>query len=101
MDESSTEEMLVERPNRLLFGLNFVGGIVVEPAPRQRVMLTLRYELGHTYMAKSDGELESSYFLDPLQSRNRGFRVSLAYLYDLKTEERNKGKSTIDRRSPK
>jgi len=100
-EQPPKEEMLVERPNRLQFGLNFVGGIVFEPAPRQRVMLTLRYELGHTFMAKSDGELESSYFRDPLQSRNQGFRVSLAYLYDLKTEERNRGRSTIDRRNPK
>ena len=100
-EEPSKAEMLVERPNRLQFGLNFVGGFVFEPAPRQRIMLTLRYELGHTFMAKSDGQLEASYFQDPLQSRNQGLRLSVAYLYDLKTEDRNRGKSTIDRRNPK
>jgi hypothetical protein len=64
-------------------------------------MFSIRYELGHSYLAKSDGEFANTYFSEPLKSRNQGFRISLAYLYDLKTEERKKGKSTIDRRRPK
>jgi hypothetical protein len=98
-DEVQAEdEMVVTDPNRFQLGLNLAAGLVFEPADRQRVMLSVRYEIGHTNLAKSNGTVTQTYFQDPLQSRNQGFRVSLAYLYDLKTSDRNKGKSTIDRR---
>ena len=99
--QQADNEMGVQQPNRVQFGLNFVAGLVLEPADRQRIMITARYELGHTYLAKSNGVFNNTYFQDPLQSRNQGLRVSVAYMYDLKTENRNKGKSTIDRRNPK
>jgi len=97
-ENQRSDEMIVQEPNRFQLGLNFVAGVVLEPAPRQRVMFSVRYELGHSYLAKTNGMFKDTYFQDPLQSRNQGFRVSLAYLYDLKTEERKKGKSTIDKR---
>lgn len=98
LDDIQPDEMGVEEPNRFQFGLNFVAGMVLEPAPKQRMMLSIRYELGHTYIAKTDGTFLDTYYQSPLRSRNQGLRVSLAYLIDLKTEERKKGKSTIDRR---
>lgn len=94
-------EMSIAEPNRFQLGLNFVAGVVLEPAPRQRIMVSVRYELGHSYLAKTTGIFLDTYFQDPLQSRNQGFRISLAYLIDLKTEERKKGKSTIDKRALK
>lgn len=95
-DEPPSDEMSVERPNRLQLGLNLIAGMVFEPWYKQRFMFSVRYELGHTYLGKSDGNFVNTYFSDPLKSRNQGFRISLAYLVDLKTEERKKGKSTID-----
>lgn len=100
-ENQSSGSLSVEKANRLQLGLNFIVGAVFEPAYRQRFMFTLRYELGHSYLAKSDGELAGLYFEEPLKTRNKGFRISLAYLIDLKTEERKKGKSTIDPRKPK
>lgn len=100
-DSQNDNSMYVERRNKVQFGLNFVAGLVFEPAPRQRLLFSLRYELGHTYLAKSDGVFSKTYFQDPLQSTNQGFRISVAYLYDLKTSDRNKGKSTIDKKHPK
>lgn len=100
-EEQQQNEMNVEDPNRFQFGLNFVAGLVVEPAPRQRMMLSIRYELGHTYLAKTDGTFLNTYYQSPLRSRNQGFRVSLAYMIDLKVEERKKGKSTIDKKKPR
>ena len=101
IENQQQDEMNVQEPNRFQFGLNFVAGMVLEPAPRQRIMLSFRYELGHSYLAKTDGTFLDTYYQSPLRSRNQGFRVSLAYLIDLKVEERNKGKSTIDRKKPK
>jgi hypothetical protein len=100
-DDQPANEMRVDNANRLQLGLNFMAGMVFEPWTKQRFMFSMRYELGHSYLAKSDGIFHDTYFQDPLKSRNQGFRVSLAYLIDLKTEERKKGKSTIDRRKPK
>lgn len=94
----ASDEMRVEDPNRLQLGLNLMAGMVFEPWYKQRFMFSVRYELGHTYLAKSDGNFLGTYFSDPLKSRNQGFRISLSYLVDLKTEERKKGKSTIDKR---
>lgn len=94
------DEMNVRDPNRFQLGLNLVAGAVFEPGLRQRIMVTIRYELGHSYLAKTDGEFTQTFFQEPLQSRNQGFRISVAYLYDLKTENRKRGKSTIDRKNP-
>jgi hypothetical protein len=96
-ENQAPDEMSIEEPNRVQFGLNIIAGMVLEPAPRQRVMLSVRYEIGHTYLAKTNGMFLNTYYQDPLRSRNQGFRVSLAYLFDLKTEERKKGKSTLDK----
>jgi hypothetical protein len=95
------DELRIKNANRLQLGLNFMAGIVFEPWRKQRFMFSFRYEIGHSYLAKTDGVFVGTYFTEPLKSRNQGFRISLAYLYDLKTEERKKGKSTIDRRNPK
>jgi hypothetical protein len=100
-EDLAPDEMNVADPNRFQLGLNFMAGLVLEPAPRQRIMVSIRYELGHSYLAKSNGVFRDILFQDPLQSRNQGFRVSLAYLVDLNVEERKKGKSNIDKRKPK
>jgi hypothetical protein len=101
-EENETNNSLsVERANRFQLGLNIIAGMVLEPWPKQRFMLTTRYELGHSYLARSDGKFSGLYYEEPLRSRNKGFRISIVYLIDLKIEERKKGKSTIDRRNPK
>ena len=99
-DESPTE-MKVKNSNRLQLGLNLIAGMVFEAWDKKRFMFSVRYEVGHSYLAKADGSFSGIYFEDPLKSRNQGFRISLSYLVDLKTEERKKGKSTIDKRNPK
>jgi len=96
-DQIDDTEMGVEQPNRIQLGLNLSAGLVFEPMPGKEVMLTLRYELGHTYAGRSTqgGTLSDiTLYTDNLQVRNQGFRISLAYLFDLKTDQRKKGKST-------
>lgn len=100
-ESQDADEMNVEEPNRLQLGLNLIAGMVLEPVSGQRILFSIRYELGHSYLAKTNGIFQDTYYQDPLQSRNQGFRVSLAYLIDLKVEERKKGKSSIDKRKPK
>ena len=99
-DQIGDDEMGVEQPNRVQLGLNLSAGLVFQPIQDQQFMLTVRYELGHSYLSRTkDGTLtETVLYKDDLQVRNQGFRVSLAYLIDLRTDQRKKGKSTYDRK---
>ncbi len=95
---ATENEMVVEKPTRIQLGLNFTAGLLFEPARDHEMILTFRYELGHSYLSReSVGSFGPTYFEQPLQIRNQGFRISLAYLIDLKVEQRKKGKSTIKR----
>jgi hypothetical protein len=88
-------QMVVEHFNRFQFGLNFTASLIFEPIPDKRIMISARYDVGHSYLSKdSNGQFKSTGYQDPLKSRNKGFRISIAYLIDLKTDQRKKGKST-------
>lgn len=95
-ESTGTDEMTIEDSNRIQLGLNLAAGAVFEPFGYHKVMLTLRYELGHSFLSRtSSGIFAGTYYQDILHSRNQGFRLSLAYLVDLKVQDRKKGKSTI------
>jgi hypothetical protein len=100
LEEIDDKEMGIEQANRVQLGLNISAGFVFEPIQRQEVMLTFRYELGHSFLSRSgDGRFSNVFsYEDDLQVRNQGFRISLAYLIDLQTDQRKKGKSTIDKK---
>lgn len=94
--EVTPHQMNVADPNRIQLGLNVATGLVFEPRPDQRILLMLRYELGHSFLSgESNGVFSSTYYEDVLQSRNKGVRLSVSYMVDLKVENRKKGKSTI------
>jgi len=96
-NQVNDHEMGVVSPNRLQLGLNLSAGLIFEPIQHREFMLTFRYELGHTYASKSTegGALaDVTLYTDNTQVRNQGFRVSLSYLIDLKTDQRKKGRST-------
>ncbi len=89
------DEMNVADPNRIQLGLNLAAGMVFEPLPRQRFMVMLRYEIGHSFFSRtSNGTFDITHYEDVLQSRNQGPRLSLSYMVDLKIEDRKRGKST-------
>jgi hypothetical protein len=92
-------EMNVQDPNRIQLGLSVSAGLVFEPLPNQRFMLTTRYMLGHSFFSRtSDGDFGLPgvlYYEDDLQVRNKEIVVSLHYFIDTKIEERKKGKSTL------
>jgi len=96
---ANEHEMVVESPTRVQLGLNFTAGFVFEPARDRELFLTFRYELGHSYLARQGfGGFKPTYYQENLQIRNMGFRVSLAYLIDLKIDQRKKGRSTFDKK---
>jgi hypothetical protein len=96
------DRMNVETPNRFQLGLALTAGFDFEPTGLNRIMVNIRYELGHSYLSRTSSgffPVTGVTFQDPLQVRNQGFRVSVAYLIDLKVEQRKKGKSTIKKSS--
>lgn len=97
-EEQKEDQMNVNDPNRMQLGLNLSAGIVFEPLTDQKYMLTARYELGHSfYSATGNGTLKQAIeYEDVMRVRNQGIWISLAYLIDLKTDQRKRGKSTID-----
>jgi hypothetical protein len=98
--DTQPHEMTVEDPNRIQLGLSLAAGFLFEPVGYNKVMFTVRYEFGHSFFSRtSGGNFSQTYYQDVLRSRNQGFRVSLAYLIDLRIETRKKGKSTIKRRN--
>jgi hypothetical protein len=92
-------EMNVEDPNRLQLGLNISTGIIFEPMGIHKIMVSTRYEFGHTLMSRTSkgyfGIPSLLSYEDNLRVHNNTLVLSLHYFLDLKTEEKNKGKSTI------
>lgn len=100
--KAGTDEMNVTDANRLQLGLNVASGVVFEPQPNQRILVLLRYELGHSFLSSSsEGIFGPTYYKDVLQSRNKGIRLSVSYMVDLRTEDRKRGKSTIKKKRMK
>jgi hypothetical protein len=97
-EQTKDNEMSVEDPNRIQLGLSLAAGIVFEPFGFQKFMFNVRYDLGHSFLSRtSRGYLPGVNYQDILRTRTQGIRVSLAYLVDLRIEDRKKGKSTIRR----
>ena len=99
-NDVADNQMNVEDANRLQLGLNLSAGTVFEPFGYQKIMLTVRYELGHTFLSKTGYGVFpiTGEYKDVLRARNNGLRISLAYLIDLKIDQRKKGKSTIKKK---
>ena len=101
--EVADNEMTVKEPNRLQLGLNLSSGLAFEPLGLGKIMVSLRYEFGHSFFSR-DGQgivRQSTDYIDDLKVRNQGFRLSFAYLIDLKTDEKKRGKSTIKKKNMK
>lgn len=87
----------ISDPNRFQLGLVLSTGVFLEATDRSSFSIDLRYEFGHSFLAPNQVGIIPDLigFSDPLEVRNAGFRLSVAYLFDTKYEQRKKGKSTI------
>ncbi|MEJ0030367.1 MAG: porin family protein [Bacteroidota bacterium] len=102
-NDYTNNQMNVNGANRLQLGLNLATGFVFEPLGYQKVMMTVRYELGHSFQSpENNGTFrQTNEFQDDLRVRVQGLRISASYLIDLKNSESKKGKSTINKRKLK
>jgi hypothetical protein len=102
-NDYADNEMNVTGANRLQLGLNIATGFAFEPLGYQKIMVTLRYEAGHSFLSPEEkGTFRlTNEFRDDLRTRIQGLRISFSYQIDLKNEESKKGKSTINKRKLK
>jgi hypothetical protein len=92
-DNQRADQMTVAEPNRVQLGLNLATGLVFEPQANQRIVVMMRYELGHSFLSRGNGTFVPTYYEDILQSRNQGIRLSVSYMIDLRIADRKRGKS--------
>lgn len=98
-DVGEFDIIYVKDVKRLQLGFNIGGGILIEPVNSSKIMVDLRFELGHTWMGtqtSADYVLPVTYD-DNLKARNMGLRLSVMYLFEsnLDKKVRNKGKSNL------
>jgi hypothetical protein len=102
-NDYTDNQMNINGANRLQLGLNLATGFVFEPLGYQKIMLTIRYEAGHSFLSPAEKGTfrQTNEYKDDLRTRIQGFRLSFSYLIDLKTEDAKKGKSTINKKKLK
>ncbi|GHN01014.1 hypothetical protein WSM22_25030 [Cytophagales bacterium WSM2-2] len=95
-DNPDPSTVYVPDANRLQLGINLAAGFIFEPLGYQRVHVNFRYEIGHSFMARDGMETFQGIndYHGDLKARMKVFCISLSYLIDLKTAEKNKGRST-------
>ena len=95
------EELVIPDPNRILLGVNFATGLVLEPQGGGAIVIDLRYEMGHSFFSDDQEPARFSQlfdFADPLRARSSGIQLGVAYVFDTKISQRKKGKTTRKRR---
>lgn len=101
-DFGQSEFVYIEDARRIQVGINMGGGVWVEPMNNKKIMIDLRFELGHSWLAGA----ESADYVFPqkysktLEARNLGLRLSAMYLLqtNLDKKVRNKGKSNVSQK---
>lgn len=101
-EEVKEGEMNIQDANRIQLAINISAGLILEPVGFNKIMVALRYELGHSFLSPTGkgffGGLEKYNIVkgyeDELQVRMQTLNLSLHYFIDLKTDQRRKGKST-------
>ncbi len=94
-----TDKVYLKNVNRLQLGVNFGGGLILEPRNGHKFLIDLRFELGHSWIGTSSSTdfLVPASYVEDLRARHLGGRLSVMYMieYNLDKRVRNKGKSTI------
>jgi hypothetical protein len=100
LESTTNAEMTLQEPNRVQLGINIVAGVAFEPLGLNKILVTLRYSGGHSYIGKSNGVFPvATDYTDIMQARNKVVSLSFAYLIDLKVDQRKKGGSTIKKKN--
>ncbi|UXX78921.1 PorT family protein [Reichenbachiella carrageenanivorans] len=92
-----TDKLLVTKPNRLQYALDFGVGWLFDITPSQRVIVDAKVSFAHSNMAFNDGVAFSSIteYNEDLEYRSHMVMVSVAYMFGYNPALAAKGKSTL------
>ncbi len=98
--DADPERLYIEDANRMQLGVNVVGGLMFEPQAGTSFIVDVRFDYGHSFLARKDygyfpGVIDYS---EPTRSRYMAIKLGLTYVFDTKVSESRKGKSTIKNR---
>ncbi|MDX1372602.1 MAG: porin family protein [Nitrososphaeraceae archaeon] len=83
-EQSESGNLYIANPNRLQLGLIFSAGIEFEPALGQSILVDLRFEWGHSYLAQESGIFDDVIaYEDNLRASTHGIYLSVCYLFDI------------------
>ncbi|MEJ2004923.1 MAG: outer membrane beta-barrel protein [Cyclobacteriaceae bacterium] len=96
-------KLYVDDANRMQLGIHVVGGLMFEPIKGRAFIVDVRFDYGHSYLAREDygyfpGLIDYS---EPTRSRYHALKVGVTYVLDTKVSESKKGKSTVKERKRK
>lgn len=89
-------KLYVTNANRLQLGLLLASGIILEPAPERTILIELRMEWGHTFLADDVAQFPNILaYRDDLRARNHSIQLSVSYLIDTMISQRKKKKNSF------
>lgn len=83
-EQAGSGNLYVGEPNRVQVGLVLAAGVVFEPAAGKSIYVDLRYEWGHSYLAKDSVVFQDVIaYEDNLRASNHGIQLSVCYVFDI------------------
>ncbi|MEO9806154.1 MAG: outer membrane beta-barrel protein [Reichenbachiella sp.] len=91
-----TDKLIVTKPNRLQYALDFGVGWLFDVTPTQRVIVDAKISWAHSNLAFTDGTRFSNIndYREDTEYRSHMFMVSIAYMFGFNPELTLKGKSS-------
>ncbi|MEO9966644.1 MAG: outer membrane beta-barrel protein [Reichenbachiella sp.] len=91
-----TDKLIVTKPNRLQYSLDFGVGWLFDITPSQRVIVDSKISFAHSNMAFNDGTQFSNIlqYNEDTEYRSHMFMVSIAYMFGYNPALTAKGKSS-------
>lgn len=91
-----TDKLIVTKPNRLQYALDFGVGWLFDVTPTQRVIVDAKISWAHSNMGFTDGTQFSNIneYREDTEYRSHMFMVSIAYMFGFNPELTLKGKSS-------
>lgn len=94
-DNGNPDDLRVTDPNRLQLGLLFGIGKRFELQDDRKLIIEMRFEMGHSFLGTEDGAyLESLDFNDNLESKYRLLSLNLGYFWSFHKKSKRKRSST-------
>ncbi|MEP2026458.1 hypothetical protein, partial [Reichenbachiella sp.] len=100
MDEINTgdynDKLIVTKPNRLQYALDFGVGWLFDITPSQRVIVDAKFSWAHSNMAFNEGVAFSNIneYKEDMEYRSHMLMISVAYMFGYNPALTTKGKST-------